>query len=795
MSKLQDTTVSDFGGGWNVADSPLNLSSRFQPVSDNIIRGVNGSFGPRWGYEMFVDCRDGTETTVVPGGAITVNVTNNLPHVRFTVTAHGYSNGDHITIPDTITLASGSLGTIPIEALYGTFGIQVVDADNFRIATAYNATSTTSGTVSVASYVIDDHTLAGDIIHAQYFKQSMLLFDNVGEIGLMSEATKTVVRIWNIIEADALSTNLAPTRQCSAVSTTTFKSTVISCNGYDNDKPLQIDENFNVEFLVDKATLSNTNVPRADIVIGMQGYVIFLRTEYGDPFAEFSARNTDGTFTREPAPDDAVEVDLSMVTDTIEPIILGAAPFREKLYVAFYDKGMIGTIGIYTNPAAPATPEHEPDFNDTIAEHGTISHRTVVPLGNDVFLADYAGVPSITISTQTGEYTPVRLSELIAPAIQKHLGNLSEETLRSKSFAFFNKSDRMYMLFVPKCDEVLQSLDDDALIFSQQLSTLNRAIVLAPRHKLFEGSYVTVAGAITIDTLDASEINGVRQVVHVIDDNTFVIQLDENATMPPTGTVQGGGTALTITPVNDETICYAFEYNKELKIRRWTRLRDMNFDCAGVTQRGRVYLCKGGRVYRYGNSEEPLYADDINGWEKIWDTSTAYVVGDLVYDTELGRTYECVADHTSAASGTFEDYRNANLNEWIEFVGRPISWVLETPWSELSKRGQTKTIKYVGHDTEGTDDFTFSLYTNQIYKSKDTYERIPNRSMQFTSGGYAGFGVQNPDNFSSGRRTREEKLWPMPVKGKLFKMRYEGATVRPVRITGTTLYYLIGGPR
>jgi hypothetical protein len=687
-------------------------------------------------------------------------------------------------------LASGSLGTIPISALYGTFGIQVVDANNFRIATAYNATSTTSGTVSVASYVIDDHTLAGDIIHMQYFKSTMLLFDNVGEIAVMDEATKSVTRIWDLVTADALTTNLAPTRQCSQVSTTTFKSTVISCNGYDNDKPLQIDENFNVEFLVDKATLSNVAVPRADYVIGMHGYVIFIRTEYGDPFLEFSARNTDGTFTRDANPDDSVEVDLSMVTDTIEPVILGAAPFREKLYIAFYDRGMVGTIGTYN-----ASNEHEPNFGDIIAEHGTISHRTIAPLGNDVLMADYAGVPSVSISQQSGDYTPARLSELIAPSIQKHLANLEPETLRAGAFGLYNKSDRMYMLFVPKCDETAQTLSEDPFIFTSDLNELNRAIVISRRHKLFEGSYVTVAGATTVDTLLAGEINGQREVVHVIDENTFVIQLDEGATMPPATTTEGGGASVTITPVNDETICYGFEYNRELKIRRWTRLRGLNFDCAGVAQRGRVYFAKGGRVYRYGSAEEPLYADNINGWEQIWDTSASYVVGDLVYDTLLDRTYECLVAHTSAASGTFEEDRDANPDNWQEYAGRPIEWSLETPWSDLQKRGQTKFIKYVGHDTEGTDEFTFSIYTNQFYRDRGTYERIPARSMEFTAGGYAGYGIGNADVFGSGRRTREEKLWPMPAKAKLFMLRYEGATTRQVRITATTLHYLEGGNR
>lgn len=787
---LLNTTVSDFGGGWNVADSPLNLASRFQPVSDNVLRGVNGSFTVRWGTELVADCRDGTETTTEPADAIATAVTENSPYVSLTLTGHSFADGDHITISDDVAIASGTLGTIPESALVGTFGVIKVDANTIKIATRYAATSTDTGTITMTSYTRDTHTLAGDIIAMQYFKQHLVLYDNIGEVAIMKESDGTVLRIWNAKAADTLSSGLAPTRSCDQVTTTTFKSTVISVNGYDNDKPLQIDDEFNVEFLLDKGTLTNTAVPRADIVVGMQGYVILLRTEYGDPFVEFSAKNTDGTFTRQTDPADAVEVDLSMVTDTVEPIILGAGPFRDKLFVAFYDRGIIGTIGVYSSDGTT----HEPDFNDTIAENGTISNRTIVPLGNDVFMTDYAGVPALSISQASGERVPTRLSELVAPELQKHLKSLSEDTLRNKAFALFNKSDRMYMLFLPKCDETAQDLPRDPFRFSKDLNDLQRALVYAPGHHLFEGSYVTIAGASDIGTLTAStDINGKRKVVAVVDDNSFIIQLD--GTMPVTSTLDGGGSSVTITPVNDETICYGFEYNRELKIRRWTRLRGLNFACGAVSQRGRVYFAREGRVFRYGSNEKPLYADNINGWEKQWDNSTDYAVGDLVLDTDESVTYKCLVAHTSASSGTFQSDRDDNPDNWHVYEGEPINWALETPWSSFSMRGNVKQLKYVDHDSEGEDEFKFSVFTDQIYRDRNTYENVPMRAMKFTAGGFGGFGIKTASVWGSGRRTREEKLWPMECRGKLFKLRYEGSTTKMVRIISTTLHYLKGGIR
>ena len=59
---LQDTTIRDYGGGWNVSDSDLNLSSRYQPISNNISRGIDGSFGPRQGTALFGDFANGMTT-------------------------------------------------------------------------------------------------------------------------------------------------------------------------------------------------------------------------------------------------------------------------------------------------------------------------------------------------------------------------------------------------------------------------------------------------------------------------------------------------------------------------------------------------------------------------------------------------------------------------------------------------------------------------------------------------------------------------------------------------------------
>lgn len=796
---LLDTTLRDFGGGWNVADSDLNLSSKFQPISDNVIRGVDGSFGPRMGMGLWADGGLGTETTR-SGVTLNLATTNTQPTITVTDNAHGYADGEHITISGITTDLNG----IPFDEINGTHAIVVIDANSYKFHTRVAATSTASANRTF-DLVHDDHVVGGNIIHNQYFNGKLLIFTDIGEVCTIEETTDsygntatTITRIWGAAEADAMSAGLVGTRRCSHWSSGTFKSTTIACNGYNRDKPIQIADDFTAEFLVDKATSSNSAVPKADFVICLQGFVAFLRTEYGNAMIEFSAKGTDGTFSRETSPADAIEMDLSTLTSTMESTLLGAAQIRDKLYVAFYDRGMIGSVGVYNGS------DHAPDFSDTIAEHGTISHRTLVSLGNDIFMCDYAGVPSVSISQASGVYVPTRISELIGPALQKHLSQLSEETLRSKSFAVYDKSMRSYMLFLPIYDEVEKVADINPFLFNEELRELGYAWVRAPKHRLFENSNIVISGATSIGSLDAGDINGTRRVVSIVDEDNFIVELGD---VPDSANdTSGGGTAVRYTPVNDETIGYVFEYNKEFKIRRWTRFRGWNFDCGCVSQRGRVFFAKGKKVYRMGDNEVPLYADFVGDYDSsTWSSTGVYTAGIRIRDEYTDTVFVCDMDHDvtdypySNTSGNpaldFLTFRETYPDMWSPYVGEPISWAMETPWSDMRERGRTKTNKYVGLDTQGSGRFTLSAFVNQIRRDPATNELLPYASMEFQAGNTGGFGVQSPGNWGGGRRTRDEKLWPLGFRGKLIRWRYEGETTERVRIISHTMYYRVGGNR
>ena len=52
---LKDTTSRSFKGGLNVADSQLNLSSKFATILDNLVVGIDGSITVRQGTKLFAD--------------------------------------------------------------------------------------------------------------------------------------------------------------------------------------------------------------------------------------------------------------------------------------------------------------------------------------------------------------------------------------------------------------------------------------------------------------------------------------------------------------------------------------------------------------------------------------------------------------------------------------------------------------------------------------------------------------------------------------------------------------------
>lgn len=781
--KLVETTIRDFGGGWDVSDSDKSLGSKYQPISDNVIRETDGSFSIRPGYKLYADLKQGTET-VVAEAAYTVNSTISTGVLKITKTAHGYTSGNHVTI----TSWSATIAGITSADILGTHGIKVVDANNFSIYVRKAATSTTSASITIG-WTVDTHLMGGRDIYGRYFKDHIIVFTDIGEVYAVDNVGVGTA-VWNFNIANSAVPSVEPWGPCQRISAEIVRGHLLAVNGATNDKPLDIIASLTgvvsaYYLLNDAAPPSNSTIPRADFIIAADRYVLLISTEFGPTKVDISAKDTYFTFSRDPAPDDAVEIDLGMVTQSVETTILGANTIRSKVFIAFHDRSQLGELGTYTTATVPV---HEPDFKDNVAMLGSYAHHSIISLGNDLFCAAINGINSLEISKQSGEYTPTTISDLIHPVMLRHMGRLTEADRRFRTFAVWDSNARAYMLFMPKYSDLTYDLPDDPIVASSILQQNSLVYVQFPSHTFDAGDYVTIAGITgSPDTLiSAAKINGTRRIRAVVDDNTLVVEVDA---YPAGLNYSFGGINGTIKPVNDETPCYVYEYNSRMKIRRWTRFRGLNFDWGTVSQLSNLYFGKSGRIYRWGNASNKFTGDKLGDYTKrVWANSTTYAIGDRILDSTYKQVFIVMVDHVTSSSGTFKQARDANPTWYADFTGLPINWELESSWTDFKERKVNKQIEIVSFDTSGSSEFEFSIYTNSIRTDFETFARIPNRTTYFVGEDGPGFGA-GPQPYGGGRNTRQESLRGMPVYGKMFRLRFAGSSIKPLTVSAATMYY------
>lgn len=791
---LAVASLRDFGGGWNVADAEYNLASRFLTVADNVTIGIDNGISPRAGNAYFLDFYDGTVYSSVE---VTANVqTFTAGYIHLTITAHTYNSGDHITIDGMATIDG-----IPADELNAQHGVIKVNANTIRIQTR---TSGTAGVTAARTYTHtrDTHTLGGNIIDCAFFQNYVIVFSNLGEVARGHYQTGVKTKIWNIALANATAGNPRGWGPCDHVSFDTWKQTLIVVNGRDNDKPIEIDNERTslapTQYLVDPASSSNTFVYSADFVLTHGSYLLLVGANNPNTpstntptLVEVSAAGTSGVFTGNPAPDDATQIDLGQVTTTVDPHITGVSSIRDNVFVSLYDTAMLGTLGTYDSNG-----KHKPDFKDQLPQHGSLNHRVIKNIGNDLFMCDYAGVPAFTQSQMSNTIVPERYSQLIDPAMVKHFARLSDYTRRFRIWAIFNTRDRQYMIFAPKFDEASSfSGDDNGIYCVPDLSPFSLVLVAANNHTVSAGDLVSVSGAVDFTGLPASSVNGTRRVVAVINENNFIMEV---GSVPTISGVSGGGTAIEFAPVNDEFIGYIFQYNPALKIRRWTRYRNLNFVAGTLSKDGTVYMCKDGRVFIWGTSDRNYTADDIGEWDYTWTPATNYIVGDRVKQSSSDNTiYECIVNNTS--SGTFQTDVIESDN-WQVYKGHPIEWVAETPWSDYGKRAYKKINKYIKCDTTGTAKFNVKTFVDNIYRDyySDKYYNgneigydVSVVDYSFIGRDAGGFGV-GMQSYGLGMRTREQPNIEYPFECQLAKLRFSGTTTEPVKVIGVTLLYHLG---
>lgn len=302
------------------------------------------------------------------------------------------------------------------------------------------------------------------IINMFYYNTRLVAVASNGEIATIT-AAGAISRIWDSTIAAALPGAPSGWSTTDFASAAQFNGELVVCNG--SDKPILISSTFTVTYLQDLGTSSNTNTPICKYVATHGRYLVMGGDPNNADRVHISNIDTSGTWAGDPAPNDATSIDLGSVVTAGNQYVTGVHSFRDKLIVGFNESLVVVSTNIYNSGG-----DHTPDFQDTVQLFGSVSHRAMQTLGDDILFADLVGVPSLNRTFFTGTIRPNRVSELVDPDIQSALDMLSFASLEDRVFAVYHQREGQYFLFVPDNDAIGSTTETKCFVYTS-IPTLN----------------------------------------------------------------------------------------------------------------------------------------------------------------------------------------------------------------------------------------------------------------------------------------------------------------------------------
>jgi hypothetical protein len=224
----------------------------------------------------------------------------------------------------------------------------------------------------------------------------------------------------------------------------------------------------------------------------------------------------------------------------------------------------------------------------------------------------------------------------------------------------------------------------------------------------------------------------------------------------------------------------------------WSTFENMNYSAAWSTVLGRVFLAKGTRLYLGGNNTfngEKFYADRIMDRDYTYQPAFGFLGNALFYDSQLNEVWECVIPYVSTQHSTFELEREAHPANWVQYEGRPILIDFELPWIDGKDPAKLKQLRYISLATKGDAEFTFDIYVDNLYKDVEgNVVYAPAVSMVFIGNDAYGYGFDDGP-YGMGRRSRDPRLYGMPVKFKTVKFRVWGSVNKKLELVNLTFLY------
>lgn len=382
------------------------------------------------------------------------------------IIAMQYYNSRIVVVTDEAEIGTVT-GAGTIERIWPNPSTALFDVNNTQANGALTFSITVGSVVSVTTFDVSaatDGTTLAAIINAELQSQNTDVTATwSSDVLTITDAYGRTISAGSLVdgggEIDASITyNNTPlwTNPVTYASMAEFGGDLYICNGV--DKPLLVDSSFSCDYVVDLGTSSNSNTPVCRYVCAADGYLLMA----GDPTAPstlyISETDAGGTWEGD-AGSDAISIDLSKKGGT--SVIKGITRFRDKVIVAFEDKFVVVTLGIFNSSG-----DHEPDTSDTIDNNGSIAHKTMISTGDELLLCDNSGVPSVAQALFTGTLRPKRASYLVAPPLKADLRPLSEATLEDRVFAVNNGAQDQYMLFIPNGNTVEDTTETTCWVYT-----------------------------------------------------------------------------------------------------------------------------------------------------------------------------------------------------------------------------------------------------------------------------------------------------------------------------------------
>jgi hypothetical protein len=253
---------------------------------------------------------------------------------------------------------------------------------------------------------------------------------------------------------------------------------------------------------------------------------------------------------------------------------------------------------------------------------------------------------------------------------------------------------------------------------------------------------------------------------------------------------------------NGKVLCYTF--NPRLKMHAWSEFENMDWAAAWTSVLGRLFLAQGTKVFLSGNGTfggENFYADRMLDRDYVWINADAGAMsaGGLVYDSITGEVWKCMTTHAKVAGITFAQERDNNSTMWQLYEGNPIPIDFELPWIDGKDPMKLKQLRYVSIATKGDAEFTFDVFVDNLYKDVDgNVIYSPGISMAFVGNDAYGYGFDdvnidpttlNETGYGMGRRSRDPRLFGMPIKFKTVKFRIHGQIAKKLEIINLSFLY------